>query len=152
MKKNKFKKYSDYEKIFVDLHNNIRRGLLDEKVFNTIISDSFDCVDCTNCNSCVKCTDCVNCTDCQLCYDSRESNNCFNSNLLKDCSFCYNSTYLKRCVRCNDCMYCYESENLSNCMNCIFCVGLKDKKDGYWVCNEEVSKEQFEFLISERDF
>lgn len=36
------------------------------------------------------------------------------------------------------CSYCY------NCSDCLYCRNLKNKRDGYYICNVEVTKEEFE--------
>jgi len=36
-----------------------------------------------------------------------------------------------------------------NCWNCLFCRNLNDKKNGYFICNVEVTKEEFEKKLKE---
>lgn len=68
-------------------------------------------------------------------------NNCSNCYDCSNCSYCYNCYY---CYDCYNCSYCYECHNL---VNALYCKGLKlDKKDydKYYICNVEVTKEEFE--------
>ncbi|MBU0963115.1 MAG: hypothetical protein KKD48_04390 [Nanoarchaeota archaeon] len=60
---------------------------------------------------------------------------CFN---YSNCSDCYN------CSICSDCYNCYNCSICSYCYNCLYCRNLKNERNGYWICNVEVSKEEFE--------
>ncbi len=41
----------------------------------------------------------------------------------------------------SDCINCFDC---SNCAYCAYCRNLKGKRDGYYICNVEVTKEEFE--------
>jgi len=70
-----------------------------------------------------KCSDCYNCSDCYKC---------------SDCSDCYNCSDCYKCSDCSNCSNCY------NCSDCLYCRNLKNKNEGYWICNVEVTEEEFE--------
>lgn len=62
------------------------------------------------------CTDCVACKNCTTCTD---------------CAFCISC---KRCISCVDC---------ENSSNLIYCAGLINHYRGYWIHNQEVSRQEF---------
>jgi hypothetical protein len=50
----------------------------------------------------------------------------------------------KESTGCKNCKFCDACRNLVNCKRCLLCSDLKEKKEGYWLLNKEVSKEEFE--------
>ena len=84
------------------------------------------CSDCSKCSHCSNCFDCSNCSNCSYCFD------------------CSNCSYCSHCSNCSNCSYCSNCSNCSYCTNCLYCRNLRDKREGYWICNVEVSKEEFE--------
>ncbi len=72
-----------------------------------------DQIDYTGCDFCKSCIACMSCSFCLFCT------NCI------ECDFCI------RCLSCIRCAY------------CILCKGLKNKPEGYWILNKQVSKEEY---------
>ena len=59
------------------------------------------------------------------------------------CSYCSGCSYCFDCSHCSDCSYCFD------CSDCSYCRNLKGKRDGYWICNVEVTKEEYEKKMKE---
>jgi hypothetical protein len=90
-----------------------------------------DNVCCDSCNSCDNCSDCFDCFD------------CFNCSNCSDCFDCYS------CDSCDNCYSCDSCDNCSYCFDCLFCRNLKSKRFGYYICNVEVTKEEFDKKMEE---
>jgi hypothetical protein len=90
---------------------------LKEKSTNDKWTDEHNCSYCFNCSNC---SDCFNCSNCSKCSD---------------------------CSDCSDCSKCSDCFNCSNLANGLYCrnLKLKDKDyNKYYICNVEVTKEEFE--------
>jgi hypothetical protein len=95
------------------------KELLDYKWSSALDAKTNDVIETSDSNNKDANTNCLECYDCMNCYD------CFNC---KNCSSC---------------------SNCSNCINCRYCRNLNNAKTGYWICNVEVTKEEFEKNIKE---
>jgi hypothetical protein len=91
--------------------------------------ENTDCSYCSYCSNCSDCSDCSNCSDCSYCSDC------------SDCSYCSNCS---DCSDCSDCSYCSYCSDCSNCSNCLYCKNFYNHRSGYYICNIEVTKEEFE--------
>jgi len=72
--------------------------------------------------------------DCSHCFD------CSNCSYCSSCSHCFDCSYCSYCSTCSDC---------SDCFDCLYCRNLRDKRTGYYICNVEVTKEEFEKKLKE---
>jgi hypothetical protein len=99
--------------------NSIKEQLLAR--FRALPEENKDCTNCANCVNCDDCVLCVGCTNCTNCVS---------------------------CVGCVNSEDCVNSTNCVNCVNCILCVGLTDKKEGYWLLNEQVDKSTYRAALA----
>ncbi|MDC0357255.1 hypothetical protein OAO01_00435 [Oligoflexia bacterium] len=104
------------------------------------------CFACENLQDSVYCALCYSSTDlllCVGCQDSELSYHCI------DCREVYGSRFLQDCINCANCYWCVDC---IGCSNCFACAGLRQARDGYFIRNEKVSKEEWEQTISELTF
>jgi hypothetical protein len=79
--------------------------------------------------------------------DSKKENS--NCSHCFDCSYCSNCSICSDCFDCSDCSNCFDCSDCSHCSNCSYCRNLKDKRNGYWICNVKVTKEEYEEKMKE---
>ncbi len=106
-----------YDKLFIESNPNRENRECEN------CSECEYCDLCENCNSCKECTACLRCNDCIMCIS------CI------DCILCTNCESCCTLLMCSGC---------KNCTNCILCRNIRDKENGYWLLNKEVTKEEFE--------
>ena len=56
----------------------------------------------------------------------------------------YNELVESQRTGCQDCHQCDNCTNCTGCHNCLLCVGMLNKRKGYWLLNKQVSNEEFE--------
>ena len=53
------------------------------------------------------------------------------------------------CSNCSGCFYCFYCSDCSDCSDCLYCRDFYNHKSGYYICNVEVTKEEYEKKMGE---
>lgn len=99
-----------------------------------------------DCSECSRCSECSECSRCSGCYD------CSGCSYCSDCSRCTECSYCSDCSRCSGCYKCYKCSDCTNLVNGFFCHNLKLEKrdyDKYYICNLEVTEEEYNKKLKE---
>ena len=59
-------------------------------------------------------------------------------------SNCSGCSYCSNCSYCSDCSDCSDCSNCSRCYDLLYCRNMKSERKGYFICNVEVTKEEFD--------